>query len=391
MMNSAGLLTRTVRDNNLLVIGLALVIAVASITAVDTFTDRVRRAMARQANALLAADLVISSSHSLPDDYRRLAEQTGLAKAETTSMRSVVSHGNNLQLIELKAVSSGYPLRGELITKKRGQIIIENESPAPGTVWVEQRLLNLLGIAEHDKISVGALTLEVDRVIELEPDRAGSVFNLAPRVMLNIADLPATELLVPGSRVTHRLLLAGEEHHIENFRQRLSLRATDRLRSPDEARPEVSSAIDRADHFLDLAVLTAIVLSAVAIALAARAYSAKNAKSCALLRVLGATRSQVRWYFGKELATLSGISIVVGISVGLLTQQAIALMIAEWMQGDLPSAKPSGTLRGIFVGVVAYVWLRTPLSLTAAKHTAFACSNGPACNLARSTRNCSLP
>lgn len=363
MFNTAGLLKRSVRDGNLLVIGLALVIAVASVTAVDTFTDRVRRAMERQANALLAADLVISSSHAMPQDYQQLAVQTSLASAETTSMRSVVSHGDNLQLIELKAVSEGYPLRGELITKQDGQIVIANESPAPGTVWVEQRLLNLLGIAEYDEISVGALTLVVDRVIELEPDRAGSVFNLAPRVMMNIKDLPATELLLPGSRVTHRLLLAGDEADIDDFRQQLVLRDTDRIRSPEEARPEVSSAIDRADHFLDLAVLTAIILSAVAIALAARAYSAKNAKSCALLRVLGATRSQVRWYFGKELASLSVISIALGVALGLLTQQAIALMIVEWVQGDLPQAKLAGTLRGIFVGAVATFGFALPYLL----------------------------
>ena len=347
----------------MIVIGLALMVAVASVTAVDTFTDRVRRAMERQANALLAADLVISSSHPLPDLYQQAATQASLATARTTSMRSVVSYGDELQLVELKAVSADYPLRGELLTNKAGKLAVADSTPPRGSVWVEQRLLNMLAIAEGDVIAIGALPLTIDRVIQLEPDRAGSLFNLAPRVMMNLGDLQATELLLPGSRVVHRLLVAGNERAVARFRERLALRDTDRLRTPDEARPEVSSAIDRADHFLDLAVLTAIILCAVAIALAARAYSAKNAKSCALLRVLGATRKQVLWYFSKEVATLTVIGIVVGILLGLLTQQAIGWLIADWVQGDLPAANFKGALRASFIGVVASFGFALPYLL----------------------------
>ena len=357
------LIKRIAHDGNLLIIGAALILAVTSVTAVDTFTDRVRRAMERQANALLAADLIISSSQPLPARYRQTAARAQLRTAATTSMRSVVSHGDKLQLVELKAVSDTYPLRGELITKKFGQLEVTSGAPTPGTVWVEPRLLNLLDIAAGDAITVGARTFTIERLIELEPDRAGSLFNLAPRVMMNLTDLAATELLLPGSRVVNRLLVAGESASVTTFRTKVELRDSDRIRTPDEARPEVRSAIDRADHFLDLAVLTAVVLSAVAIALAARAYSAKNAKSCALLRVLGASRKQVFWYFCRELGALTLISIVLGVLLGLLAEQTISWIIAAWVQGELPPARFAGALRGTFIGAAASFGFALPYLL----------------------------
>lgn len=353
-------LRRTLRDPQMLIIGCAITIAVASVSAVDTFTDRVRRAMNLQANALLAADLAIISSHPLPNKYTHHAGDHNLATAQTTAMRSVVSHGDQLQLVELKAVSQSYPLRGEVVAFKGGKKIVERRGPPAGGIWVEQRLLDLLSVQEGARVTIGAFAAVIDGTLLIEPDRAGSLFNLAPRVMMNLTDLPTTQLVLPGSRLTHSLLVTGKERDLEEFRNQLTLRDTDTLRTPDQSRPEVKSAIERADHFLNLAALTAIILAATAIALAAQTYAAKNTKPCAVLRVLGATRAQTMGYFLGELIVIAVLGIAFGIVIGILTQHALALMISGWVQGDLPAARASGALRAVFIGCVALFGFAAP-------------------------------
>lgn len=357
------ILLRCLRDSNLLLIGAALTVAVASVTSVDTFTDRVRRAINQQANALLAGDLAILSSQTLPEKYRLDAARLELQTAQTTAMRSVVSHDDELQLIELKAVTAGYPLRGEVVSSSHGVKTSEQSIPAPGTVWVEQRLLHLLDSQEGDEITIGKLAVIIERTLLIEPDRAGSLFNLAPRVMMNHADLAATKLVLPGSRLTNTLLIAGAVSNIEIFRKNLQLRDTDKLRTPDQARPEVRSAIERADHFLNLAALTAILLAGVAIALAARAYTDKNTKSTALLRVLGATRAQVLQYYVVELSVVALVSITFGVIIGFGAQQGLANLVSGWVQGELPPPNFSGMTRAVFIGLIALFGFALPYLL----------------------------
>ena len=251
-------LRRDLRDRHVVVIGLAVILAAASVTAVDMFTSRVRAALAAQSSALLAGDLAIAGNDPLPAAYERQARSLGLQVAQHQTLRSVVSSGDALQLVELKAVSSGYPLRGELrladspfSTGSAARTI-----PAQGSVWVEARLLDALGIAVGDQISIGELTLSIAKVLVLEPDRSGDLFNIAPRVLMNSDDLAATQLIMPGSRVRYTLLVAGTRERLQAFRTSILPRDGDRVLSPESARPEIRSALERAEQFLGLAAFT---------------------------------------------------------------------------------------------------------------------------------------
>lgn len=276
---------RDIGDRHFIVIGAAVVIAVASVTAVDMFTDRVRSALARQSGALLAADLAIIGNHALPPAYAHTARAAGLHATPIVSMRSVVTAGENLQLVELKAVAAGYPLRGEVLIAEAAFAEARPASaiPAPGTVWVEGRLLSLVGIKPGDNVTVGARTLNVAAILVLEPDRGGDLFNIAPRVMMNEADLDSTGLIAPGSRVRYGLLVAGEQTAVEDYASALELQPGERLLSPQTARPEIRSALQRAEQYLGLATLTTIMLAGVAIALAARSFAAQHKDTVALL------------------------------------------------------------------------------------------------------------
>ena len=203
------LLRRDWRAGELRLLATALVIAVASVTSVGFFTDRIERAMQRQAAEVLAADLRLDSRHPLDSALSGEAQRRGLDTAETVSFPSVVLHQGATQLVQAKAVTPGYPLRGKLVIRDSatGEDQPTDAIPEPGEVWLEDRLLPLLGLTIGDSVKLGRMTFTVGRIIAYEPDRASNLFQLAPRVMFNTADLSATGLLGPASRlprIVHR-------------------------------------------------------------------------------------------------------------------------------------------------------------------------------------------
>ncbi|MFT4585186.1 MAG: putative ABC transport system permease protein [Gammaproteobacteria bacterium] len=317
---------------------MAVIVAVASVSAVDMFTDRVRAALVQQSSALLAADLSIISYDAIPQSYVQQVRSLALDSTQTLAMRSVVTFDEKFQLVELKAVNNGYPLRGELLvadaafaTPARSDAI-----PTPGTAWVEARLLGLIGAEVGDQISVGSADLTIAKVLVLEPDRGGDLFNIAPRAMINAADVERTELIAPGSRVRYSLLVAGATPAVKQFKQNINLRIGDRVLSPEDARPEIRAALRRAEQYLGLATLTTIMLAGAAIALAARSFSTRHRDTVALLRTLGASRQYVMQYFLIEIFLLGMFTALIGTAVGIGCQEVIARSLAGWTQTDLP-------------------------------------------------------
>ena len=218
------MLRRDLRAGELHLLVAALVVAVAALTAVGFFTDRLRQSLEREANQSLGADLLLTSDHPWPQDMAVKAGEYGLAVVETRTFPSMVSLGRGdrlrTQLAEIKAVSAGYPLRGQLriapgVNRADAPA---NGIPAPGTIWIDERLATVLSAQVGDMLSVGTLALRVGSVLTLEPDRGLNFFSVAPRLLLNNADLMATGLVQPGSRITYRLLLAGETQSVSAFR-----------------------------------------------------------------------------------------------------------------------------------------------------------------------------
>lgn len=353
---------RDIGDRHFIVIGAAVVIAVASVTAVDMFTDRVRSALARQSSALLAADLAVIANDPLPADYAQAARAGGLEVTPTVSMRSVVTAGDALQLVELKAVAAGYPLRGEMLVADEAFAVARPATGIPrrGTVWVESRLLSLVGIDVGEPVAVGAQTLTVAAILVLEPDRGGDLFNIAPRLMMNAADLPATGLIAPGSRVRYGLLVAGEQRAVDEFQESIELQAGQRLLSPKTARPEIRSALRRAEQYLGLATLTTIMLAGVAIALAARSFAAQHKDTVALLRTLGASRRYVLAHFTLEILLLGVVAAAVGAGFGSAAQEFIARSMAGWLQTELPPPALGTAVRAAATALVALTGFALP-------------------------------
>jgi len=346
---------RDLRSAPCIVIVLAALVAVAAITAVGAFTDRVRLALEAQSSALLAGDLALLSSEPLPASARSAAHDAGLATTEILAMRSVVAHGADLQLVELKAVGDGYPLRGELRIGDTafGPGRRADGIPPLGEVWVEARLLSRLGLSLGAEIAIGDARLRASKLVLLEPDRAGSFFAIAPRVLMNLADLPQTGLIAPGSRVQHGLLVAGEHEALARFRHAVEPGPHARWQTPGDARPEIRAAMTHANQFLGLATLVTTTLSGVAILLAARSFARARFDGIALLRTLGTTRRQLAWLLLTEFVVLGMLAAALGTAAGYALQFLLAHVLEDWTQGALPLPSWRPALHGLVGGVVA--------------------------------------
>ena len=291
------LLGRELRSGELRLLFAALCIAVAAVTAVGFFADRVHLALEREARQLMGGDLVLSAEHPLPDAYRAEAARRRLEVAETLSFPSMVGFAGALQLADIKAVSAAYPLRGRLSAASRlgeaGAPVAGG--PQPGSVWLDERLATALRTAPGDVVMVGRASLRVAAILTLEPDRGAGFFNFAPRLLMHLDDIPASGLVQFGSRLRYRLLLAGEASAIDGLRDWLQahLAPGERLEDMSNARPEIRSALERAERFLGLATLLTVILAAVAVALATRRYLQRHLDACAVMRCLGMTQNRL--------------------------------------------------------------------------------------------------
>ena len=358
------LLKRDWRAGELRLLVAALVIAVGSVTAVGYFTDRVERALARQASEVLAADLVVEWSEKPADALALAARDRGLRTARTLDFPSVVIAGERTQLVQVKGVDTDYPLRGHLRTADGpgDEERVTDGGPPFGEAWAEPRLLALLGLELGESFKLGDMAFRVTRLLTYEPDRAASLFRLAPRVLVSLADLERTGLLGPASRVKHRLLLAGDAEGISGFRNWLSeqLPAGADIEDVSGARPEIRTALDRGGRFLRLTAVTATLLCVVAVALATRRFVERQSDAGALLRCLGASRRRVNLIFAFRILTLGLIASLVGSLLGLGVQGLLGQLVGHWFADSLPPPSAWPMVGGLATGIIVLTGFALP-------------------------------
>lgn len=360
-------LWRDWRGGDLRLLGLALVLAVASVTSVGFFTDRVDQALQQQGNELLAADLAIESPESLSETFAAQARKLGLQVSRNLSFPSVILGDNGPQLVQVKAVDDAYPLRGRLLVQQAPGAAVTTAVTAPptGEIWVEPRLLVLLNSAPGASVTLGEARLDIGRLIALEPDRGGNLFQLAPRVMLNLVDIPTTGLVTSASRVKHRFNIAGSANAVVAFRnwseQRLPRNAS--ILSIEDARPELRAALDRGARFLSLAALVAVLVTGAAVALASRRLVERQADTVAIMRCLGARSGFLRRTLLLRLLLLVLIAGTIGALAGYLAQEALAGLIGDWLAHDLPRPSLQPLLTGFATGALTLLGFALPALL----------------------------
>jgi putative ABC transport system permease protein len=357
-------LLRDLKSGELVVLVLALLVAVASLTAVGFFTSRIGLAVERQAGDVLAADLRLESARPVADRYDAEAVKRGLRVARLESMPSVVFFGEESSLIALRAVGEGYPLRGRLKTSSQpfGPGVVTDRIPAPGEAWADSRLLAKLGAKIGSQLTVGALTVRVTRVLDYRPDQGSGFADLSATLMINRADLPATQLVQPGSRVSRAVLFAGEPAQVDEFRDWLKARKQrgERVQSIADASPQIRASADRAGRFLSLASLVSVLLSAIAVAMAAQRYSRRHLDTVALMKCMGAPQSFVLAQTIMQLVVIALLTAIVGTAIGYVAQSGIAWLMRDLLQGDLPPPSADAFLLGSVTAVVVLVGFALP-------------------------------
>ena len=361
---SMRLLARDWRAGEVRVLFGALFIAVASVSAVGFSTDRVDQALHRQANELLGADALLVASQPLSPAVMQQAQAAGLRSAETQTFVSMVQTREANQLTEVKAVSAGYPLRGELriAAAPYAPERSTHEIPLPGTVWADARLLGQLALAVGDEITLGRAQFRITAVLTHEPDRGGDLFSIGPRLLMNLHDVAVTQLIQTGSRIRYRLLVAGDAQHVQQFRAEVLplLGPGERIESVEDARPEVRAALERAQRFLGLAALVAVLLAAIACAMAARRFTARHLDNCAIMRCLGARQSLITHLYFQQMLILGLLASLVGCAVGYVAQHVLTSLLGELVTVQLPRPSLWPVLTGVATGLVTLLGFVVP-------------------------------
>ncbi len=357
-------LLRDLKSGELAVLVLALLVAVAALTAVGFFTSRIGLAVERQAGEVLAADLRLQSARPISEAYATEATRRGLRVARIESMPSVVFAGQESSLIALRAVGDGYPLRGRLKTTDVpfGTGVVTDDIPAPGEAWADSRLLAKLGATVGSSLTVGAAAVRVTRVLDYRPDQGGGFADLSATLMINRADLPATQLVQPGSRVSRAMLFAGQPGAIDEFREWLDARKArgERVQSIADASPQIRASADRAGRFLSLSSLVSVLLAAIAVAMAAQRYARRHLDTVALMKCMGAPQRFVLAQTLLQLVVIAVVTSVIGTAIGYLAQAGIAWLLRDLLRGDLPPPSADAFVLGIVTAVVVLVGFALP-------------------------------
>ncbi|MGS0541422.1 ABC transporter permease [Pseudomonas sp. Y5-11] len=356
-------LLRDARAGELRVLFFALLVAVAASTAIGYFGARLNGAMMLRATEFLGADLVLEGSSPARDEQIRSGTELRLNHARVVEFSSVVATDNGIQLSSIKAVDRAYPLRGEL---KSAPAPFAAETtggePQPGEAWVEARLLTALDLKIGDSIDVGMKTLKLTRVLTYEPDRAGNFYSLTPRVMINLDDLAATGVVQPGSRVSYRELWRGEPQALETYRQLLKpgLAANQRIQDARDGNRQIGGALGKAERYLNMASLVAVLLAGVAVALSANRFASRRFDASALLRCLGLSRRETMLLFSIQLSVLGLFAALSGAVLGWLAQLGLFALLHDLLPADVPPGGLFPAMAGIGTGLVALAGFALP-------------------------------
>ena len=343
----------------------AVMLAVAALSAVGFFADRINGGLARDARQMLGGDALIVADQPAPPVFASKALALGLVTSSSASFpsmgRAPDAQGGATRLVSVKAVSDAYPLRGQL-TVDSGEgtpELLLAHGPKSGQVWVDSALLGALGLKVGDTLLLGDAGLHIERVIRIEPDRGSGFASFAPRVMLNLADLRATGLIQPASRVTYQLAVAAKGNSEAPVREFVAwaeaqiksaaLRGV-RVESLATGRPEMRQTLDRAAKFLNLVALLSALLAAVAVGIASRDFASRHLDDCAMLRVLGLPQRTIALQYLLEFGCVGLIASLGGVLLGFVVHYVFVWLLAGLVSASLPAPSLWPALFGLGVG-----------------------------------------
>ncbi|MDH5518751.1 MAG: ABC transporter permease [Gammaproteobacteria bacterium] len=361
------LLLRDWHAGELKILLVALLIAVASMTSIGLFTQRIERAMTDQSGQFLGADLLLQSPLEIDADILNKAKRSGLSLTSAISFSSVIVANDEFQLTHIKAVDQNYPLLSQIKISKTayGEERPVSYGPAAGEVWLAPRLFGLLSLSLNDFIELGEAKLKVTAVLKHDPGQASSFMVIAPRLLMNIQDIADTGIIQPGSRVTYQTGFAGQLKDRQDFEKwlRPRLSSSQKLSGGTEGSAAVNSAMEKAEQYLSLASMLSVMLSGIAIAMTANRYAQRHFDQSALMRCMGASQKTVMQIFSMQLFILGLAGSLLGCILGYLAQQGLLLILKDFLAPGLPSAGIYPLLTGFVSGFITLIGFSLPALL----------------------------
>lgn len=371
------------RSAELLWLGIALALSVTALTSVTFLADRLHQALQADARDLIAADAIVQSDQALLKDFEDKARELGLRVARTTVFPTMGVYQDRSKLTTLKAVTPEYPLRGQLLLE--GDQVGQTKPPIipiqSGEVWVDPALLQSVRLSLGQSLTLGQKHFKISGVIFKELDRGAGFMNFAPRVMINEADLSATELIGLGSRVTYRLLVAAKEGQnlsegrktvvlfeewAKSFIEQKGLKGV-RLENLESGQPLMRKTLDRAERFLSLVALLTAMIAAVGVALTSQRYAGKQAEVSAVWRCLGASQKQILWGHARKFIAVTLIAGSVGVLLGWLAHTVILEWVGGLLLNELPPPSLWPALWGLLVAISIFIGFAWPPLLALSK------------------------
>jgi len=359
------LLAREWRSGELGILLAALVLAVSVVVGVSSFVDRLQSALLSESARFLAADMVVVSRTPIPEEWIDQAEQMTLETSLGVGFPSMaVADVDHMALVSVKAVSAGYPLRGELLWSDEayGDILRDGAIPEQGEVWLAPRLFALLGLTTGDTLMVGEASLTVTGAVRGEPDATTAVFGFGPRLLMNTLDIPSTGVVQPGSRVGYRLLLSGNRDRVSEYEAWVSplLGQGQRLDSVEGSQPRIGDTLDRARGFLLLAGSLAVVLAAAAITLASRRFGERHTQYVAILKSLGAQSHDISRLYATSLGLMGAAGTAMGCLLGWILQEAFIRLLGSLLPVTPGAAGVEPVLIGAVTAMVCILFFAWP-------------------------------
>ena len=362
------LLWRNWRSGEVKLLAAALMLAVAVVSGIAIFTDRLERTLVQESNMLLGADLIVRGSQPHNPDWSALAAEDGIEQTTAVLFSSMVYAGDHMHLASVKAVTDGYPLRGQLdistipFASQAKDIQTAEGVPAPGEVWVDSRLLSLLHIELGDSLAVGEYELVVTQVIIREPDSASPFSFMGARVLMNMADLERTQVVQPGSRVQYQWLLAANNNALDSFAEWLEpqLSKHERLVDVESGQRGLGRTLETGRSFLLLAAVIGVLLAGVAIALAARQFSSRHVDQVALMKSFGVSAQRIRQLYFVQLLLLAVVASMAGLLVGELIQRIVAASLQQVYQIALGTASIYPYVISFATGLICLIFFALP-------------------------------
>lgn len=353
------LFSREFRRGELTVISAAIALAVLTVLTLSMVTERIAQSIAQKSSAFIAADRVLASNHAIDTAFITKAEQQNLQTAQMVYFDTMLFANDEMQFSSVKAASNNYPLKGQLKIKSglNAQTEVAPGAPSPGNVWLSESVFYSLNINVGDQVELGAALFNVEKVIVEEPDAPFNVFSSSRRVLINIDDVPKTEVIQPGSRVFYRQLYAGDESDINSFYDWLKpqLKENQNWYGVKDRQSPISNSLNRAESFLLLAGLLGIILAAVAIAVSAKRYCERQYDPVAMMKTLGGSRDMIRKIYLMHLLMVCTMAVVVGLAIGYGLQEVATGYLAKSMGTELPMAGFKPWLVAISTGVICAV------------------------------------